>query len=165
MNARRRWLAFLLFVTVAVAFWPAREERDERVGPRKRGDEAVRMQVTAAAAAAAAAGSSLPQVANDKQVRLADMQSDLFPVETWAPPPGPHAPPPPPVPPPLPFEYLGRWEDAGRQTLFLMQGDRPVPVRPGQILSGNWRVDEITERAVVFTYLPLNMGSTLGITP
>jgi len=32
-------------------------------------------------------------------------------------------------------------------------------------LSASWRVDEITDRTVVFTYLPLDMQSILGITP
>jgi len=99
--------------------------------------------------------------------RLPRMQADLFPRQTWVPPPPPYTPPPPPPPasPPLPFKYLGRWVDDGRLTVFLVQGDKPIPVEPGQVLPGNWRVDEITVRSVVFTYLPLDMQSTLGITP
>jgi hypothetical protein len=102
--------------------------------------------------------------------RLARMQANLFPSQTWVPPPPPpkpHVPPPPPPPkpPPLPFKYLGRWVDGGQLTLFLVQGEQPIPIQPGQVLPGNWRVDEITETRVVFTYLPLDMQSILGITP
>jgi hypothetical protein len=96
------------------------------------------------------------------------MQADLFPRQTWVPPPPPYTPPPPPppAPPPLPFKYLGRWVEGGQLTVFLVQGGQPIPVAAaGQVLPGNWRVDEITARSVVFTYLPLDMQSTLGITP
>jgi hypothetical protein len=98
------------------------------------------------------------------------MQSNLFPSQTWVPPPPPPKPyvpppPPPPKPPPLPFKYLGRWVEGGQMTLFLVQGEQPIAVQAGQVLPGNWRVDEISDRLVVFTYLPLEMQSTLGITP
>ncbi|MDQ1303628.1 MAG: hypothetical protein QG595_1611, partial [Pseudomonadota bacterium] len=53
----------------------------------------------------------------------------------------------------------------GQLTVFLVQGEQPVPIKTGQVLPGNWRVDKITEGTVVFTYLPLDMQSTLGITP
>jgi len=46
-----------------------------------------------------------------------------------------------------------------------VQGEQPIAVQAGQVLPGNWRVDEISDRLVVFTYLPLEMQSTLGITP
>jgi len=46
-----------------------------------------------------------------------------------------------------------------------VQGEQPIAIQAGQILPGNWRVDEVSDRRVVFTYLPLDMQSTLGITP
>lgn len=162
MNTRHRWLALALIVTVAVAFWPGREDSDEVVETARRAD-----QQAPSAAAAAKPGASAPRAARE---RLARMQANLFPSQTWVPPPPPPKPyvpppPPPPKPPPLPFKYLGRWVEDGQQTLFLVQGELPIPVEPGQVLPGNWRVDEITERQVVFTYLPLDMQSILGITP
>jgi len=65
----------------------------------------------------------------------------------------------------LPFKYLGRWVDGGQQTLLLVQGEQPIPVKLGQVLYGSCRLDEITDRSVVFTYLPLEMQSILGIAP
>jgi hypothetical protein len=102
--------------------------------------------------------------------RLAALQADLFPRQTWVPPPPPAKPvipppPPPPEPPPLPFKYLGRWVDAGKETVFLLEGERAVPVTVGQVLPGSWRVESVSASGVVFTYLPLNMQSTMGITP
>ena len=165
MNTRQRWLALALIVTMVVAFWPGREDSDEVVETVRRTDKK-----TPPAAAATKPGTSVPQAATVARERLARMQANLFPSQTWVPPPPPPKPyvpppPPPPKPPPLPFKYLGRWVEGGQQTLFLVQGEQPIPIELGQVLPGNWRVDEITERTVVFTYLPLDMQSILGITP
>jgi hypothetical protein len=162
MNTRQRWLALVLIVTVVAAFWPGREDSDEVVETVRRADKQ--------APSAAKPGTTVPQAAAATRERLARMQANLFPSQTWVPPPPPPKPyvpppPPPPKPPPLPFKYLGRWVEDGQQTLFLVQGEQPIPVELGQVLPGNWRVDEITERTVVFTYLPLDMQSILGITP
>jgi hypothetical protein len=163
MKPRQRWLALALIVTMVAAFWPGREDSDEVV-------ETVQRVSKAAPTAGTAAGANGARQTPVVRERLARMQADLFPSQTWVPPPPPPKPyvpppPPPPKPPPLPFKYLGRWVEDGQQTLFLVQGEEPIPIQPGQVLSGNWRVDEITERTVVFTYLPLDMQSILGITP
>lgn len=158
MSPRHRWLALALAATLAAALWPAREDTEDTV-------EAVERAPRPAADAQVAAPVAPPPAATQ---RMAEMQGNLFPSQTWAPPPPPPPkplPPPPPSPPPLPFTYLGRWVDDGKLTLFLAQGEQPVPIHTGQVLLGTWRVDEITERQVRFTYLPLDMPSTLGITP
>jgi len=165
MNTRQRWLALALIVTMVAAFWPGREDSDEVVETVRRADKQA-----PPATAAAKSETTAPQAAPATRERLARMQANLFPSQTWVPPPPPPKPyvpppPPPPKPPPLPFKYLGRWVEDGQQTLFLVQGEQPIPVELGQVLPGNWRVDEITERTVVFTYLPLDMQSILGITP
>ena len=160
MKAHHKWLALALLATLAAAFWPQGRNPEEEVV-----EAATRSPAEPRRAAVA------PQEkAHTEPVRMADMQADLFPRQSWAPPPPPprpqiSLPPPPPSPPPLPFTYLGRWMDGGKETVFLMQGDRPLPIDAGQVISGNWRVDEITRGRVVFTYLPLDMQSTLGITP
>lgn len=164
MKPRQRWLALALIATLLAAFWPGREDTGEVVETVRRADRSVQ---TDAAAVAAKTG---PQAASATRERLARMQANLFPRQTWVPPPPPPKPyvpppPPPPKPPPLPFKYLGRWVDGGEQTLLLVQGEQPIPVKLGQVLNGSWRLDEITERSVVFTYLPLDMQSILGITP
>jgi len=163
MNTRQRWITLALIVTLAAAFWPGREDSDEVVESAAREDRAARLQAPSHVGADGPAQQAAPAA----RERLAAMQGNLFPRQTWVPPPKPYIPPPPPppAPPPLPFKYLGRWVDDGRLTVFLVQGEQPIPVATGQVLPGNWRVDEITARSVVFTYLPLDMQSTLGITP
>jgi hypothetical protein len=167
MNMRHRLLAAALVVTLVAAFWPASEndvgievvERSRPAGDRPAA-ESVPVQPA----------KPEPQTRAVAAERLAKMQANLFPSQTWVPPPPPPKPyvpppPPPPKPPPLPFKYLGQWVDAGQLTIFLVQGEQPIPVQIGQVLPGSWRVDEISERQVVFTYLPLDMQTTLGITP
>jgi hypothetical protein len=163
MNTRQRWLVLGLIATLVAAFWPGREDSDEVV-------ETVRRVSKPVAAVVPPADGKTAQQSAAVRERLARMQANLFPSQTWVPPPPPPKPyvpppPPPPTPPPLPFKYLGRWVDGGQLTLFLVQGEQPIPIQPGQVLSGGWRVDEITEARVVFTYLPLDMQSILGITP
>jgi hypothetical protein len=161
MNARHRWLAAALVATVIAALWPQPE--DDAIVPAR--------PAPPAAHPAPAAPASTPAVpAPAQRERLIAMQGNLFPQQTWQPPPPPpkpHTPPPPPPPqaPPLPFKYLGHWEEGGRKTLLLVQGEQPIPVQPGQTLAGGWRVDTISEHAVVFTYVPLDLQTTLGITP
>ena len=166
MNTRHRLLVAALIATLVAAFWPAREDDSVEVVESSR----------PAAERAAAESAAVPPARSESQAkaipgeRLAKMQANLFPRQTWVPPPPPPKPyvpppPPPPKPPPLPFKYLGRWVDAGQLTVFLVQGEQPIAVQVGQVLPGSWRVDEISDRQVVFTYLPLDMQSTLGITP
>jgi len=161
MNTRQRWIALALIATLVAAFWPGREEPSEVVETVRQRGKLTHASAPVVVDATAAHHAPAPRE------RLVGMQANLFPTQTWVPPPPkPYSPPPPPPqPPPLPFKFLGRWVEGGQQTLFLVQGEEPIPVRLGQVLSASWRVDEITDRTVVFTYLPLDMQSILGITP
>lgn len=161
MNLRHGVLAAALIVTLVAALWPAREDTVEPVvrarAPSVAPSEEVPPRIAALAEPVAGPAHRLP-----------DMHASLFPRQTWVPPPPPplkQPPPPPPSPPPLPYKYLGRWVEDGKLTVFLVQGEQPVRIDEGAVLHGTWRVDEITDRQVTFTYLPLDMQSTLGLTP
>jgi hypothetical protein len=163
MNTRQKWLAAALLATLAAVFWPEQQESGDNVVEAIKRPQGQSMPLTRASGSGQVDGNRV-----DTGTRLTEMQADLFPHQTWVPPPAKsHAasPPPPPRPPPLPFSYLGRWKDGGRETVFLAQGDQPLPIKVGQVVFGSWRVDEISRVEVVFTYLPLNMQSRLGITP
>ena len=169
MKPRQRWLALALIATLVAAFWPGREDSGE-VGEGEVVETVQRVGKPAPVAVPARGDKAAQHTAAAKHERLARMQANLFPSQTWVPPPPPPKPyvpppPPPPKPPPLPFKYLGRWVDGGQLTVFLVQGEQPIAIQMGQVLPGNWRVEEINDRRVVFTYLPLDMQSTLGITP
>lgn len=168
MNTRRIVLAVALAATLAAVFWPQREEAPER---------AMAEPVRRAAPAAAPERQAVPKpeaVPAGPGHELAaprlspEMTADLFPSQTWAPPPPPPPrppPPPPPEPPPLPFKYLGRWNEAGGEVLFVSHGNRVLGIRGGDELPGGWQVAEVGQRGVVFNYKPLNIQRTLGIAP
>jgi hypothetical protein len=76
-----------------------------------------------------------------------------------------NAPPPtPPKPqaPPLAFAYMGKLIDDEQTILFLTKESRNYILRQGDVIDGIYRVDEIGEHAVSFTYLPLKVKQTLA---
>lgn len=115
----------------------------------------------------------LPDVAPLKRDAALPEPGDLFASTSWVPPPRPAASRPrhrveqarAPGPPPLPFVYLGQYRDAARAVVFLMQGDRVLPVQAGDVIEGRYRVDEAAGDTVVITDLPLAVKQTLHMGP
>ena len=75
----------------------------------------------------------------------------------------PPPPPPPPQAPPLPFMYMGRLAEDQSTTVFLTAGDRNLVVKPGDVIDNTYKVEQVTDSAVVLTYLPMNQRQTLAI--
>ena len=107
-----------------------------------------------------------------------DPESDPFGTRDFRPPPPPKpkavpgqltagglAPPPPPPPqaPPLPFVYMGRLNEEQSTTVFLSAGDRNLVVKPGDVIDSTYKVEQVTDSAVVLTYLPMNQQQSLAI--
>lgn len=67
-----------------------------------------------------------------------------------------------PTAPPLPFQYFGRLTENGKTEVFVMRGDELLTVAPGQKL-GEYRVDQVGQSSIAFTYLPLKTKQTLDI--
>ena len=67
-----------------------------------------------------------------------------------------------PTAPPLPFRYLGKMIEDGKLAVFLARGDESLSVKAGTRI-GEYRVDRITDREVVFTYLPLKTKQKLPL--
>jgi hypothetical protein len=81
-----------------------------------------------------------------------------------APPASPQqATPPAPTVPPLPFRYVGRAVEAGRIAVFLEHGNANYSVAQGERAGRDYQVEQITEAAVTFTYLPLGARQTLVV--
>ena len=95
---------------------------------------------------------------------------NLFPAQSFRPPPKPEPPPPvlpppPPMAPPLPFTFVGAWTENGRETVFLERGSQLLTVHVGEDLPGGWRLDALSPEAATFTYVSLNQQRTLRIAP
>lgn len=90
---------------------------------------------------------------------------DIFSRKSWVPPPppaksGPLSPPP---PPPLLFKYLGKVMEGDETRVFLSLSDRNYIIRQGENIDNRYRVDEVNDHAITFTYLPLGAKQTLLI--
>lgn len=71
------------------------------------------------------------------------------------------APAPAPVAPPFPYAYLGGLTDDGVRTAFFTQGDRVLPVKAGDTVDAAYRVDQMNDKQMTLTYLPLNQNMTV----
>lgn len=100
--------------------------------------------------------------------------SGLFQSKSWyRPPPSPPSPPPkvsslpPPPPPPapgapqIPFTFIGRLIDGNDVTLYLSRNNQQYSAKLSDVLDGTYKVEKITDKSVVLTYLPLNIQQEL----
>lgn len=72
-----------------------------------------------------------------------------------------------PTAPPFPYAYIGGLTDEGLRTAFFAKGERVLPVKAGDLVDAVYRVDQMSERQMKLTYLPLNqpLVVSLGGTP
>jgi hypothetical protein len=73
-----------------------------------------------------------------------------------------HQPQPKPTAPPLPFKFFGRLTENGKTEVYLMRGDELLTIAAGQNI-GDYRVEQIEQKSIAFTYLPLKTKQTLDI--
>lgn len=70
-------------------------------------------------------------------------------------------PPPPPSAPQLPFKFIGRMIDGNEVPLFLANNNQLYSARVSDVLDSTYRVDKITEKTALLTYLPMNIQQEL----
>lgn len=176
---KRSWmLALALLAAVGAAL----HARDRTVEAPARIEAAAETQAPSSRRADArpsSAAAALPQVEIDRLDGLPERRrgspasADPFPAEPTpeqreaaaraaaaaAPPP----PPPPPQAPAVPFRFVGAQEADGVQLVFLEQQQQVHIARTGEVVADGWRLDKLTERSVIFTYVPLNQQRTIPI--
>jgi hypothetical protein len=122
-------------------------------------------------AAAVAAAAALPKtIAPPVRASLEQAgASNLFAANSWLPPPPPPPkeepppPPPPPTAPPLPFNFVGLLQDQAKPTAFLAKDDQLLLVTAGETVDGAYRIDSVSAKEIVLTYLPLNQRQSILI--
>src|SRR5262245_7496915 len=145
-----------------------------------RGDDGAGVELRAPAAGrnAPATRSKDPAVALAAPSRATvplQAAADPFVAVSFVPPPPPPppviaAPPPPPPPPPkappLPFSFVGLLEKGGgpKPAAFLARGDALLVVSAGDVVDNDYRIESLSEREIVVTYLPLNERQSLTAT-
>jgi len=154
---RQLALGAALAATLAATAWLATRPEDE---------------ATAAAAPArrAVAAASAPVAAPAAEGRQPWAEPAPAQLAAWQPPPPPSPPPapppqaavalapPPPVAPPAPYQMIGRLvegEGARAVEVALLAGpNQALSARPGEVLDGQWRVEQVSASGVRLTWLP-----------
>jgi hypothetical protein len=164
-----------LGVTLAAVRWA--DSLPEVADPNTGAKAESRPHVRAAREQQAAAQSTALDLQKLQRGPQSEPESDPFGTRDFRPPPPPKPkeasitaaagvlppPPPPPQAPPLPFIYMGRLDEEQNTTVFLTAGDRNLVVKPGDLIDNTYKVEQVTESAVVLTYLPMNQRQTLAI--
>jgi hypothetical protein len=89
--------------------------------------------------------------------------SDLFSVHSWMPKlkPSAAAAPVAPTAPPLPFRFAGQfYRDSGTE-VYLARGEEIFPVKEGDTLDGQYKVEAVTGSEVRFLHVPSGMAQTM----
>ncbi|MGH6645584.1 hypothetical protein [Aquabacterium sp.] len=173
-----------LILALALTAWVALQEDDAAVEPTRRADAPSRVPAPGQRASAGKGKSPAAAVKPDasqaqllvqsvaqwqSRPALAPWPSDQ--ANPWAsqrPPPPPPAPvvtaepPPPPMAPPFPHAWVGRFDDEAQRAV-LTGGDATWVVAVGDVIDGQWRIDQIQERQMSLTYLPLQQRQTIAM--
>lgn len=163
--ARRRWTILLsaLVITIAAIFYPVDNDQSEDAVVGVAG-------VARISRTAALVTSSSPNLLAGQSVS----DADPFAPRGWqAPPPpepkivpvvaaAPVVPLAPVGPPPLPFKFMGRMNDDGKQVLYLSLGDKILVARNGDTVEGSYKVLGIDAQQIEFEYLPTGEKQTLA---
>lgn len=166
-----RWgLLGALALTLLAVQWVNNEEAP----PSPARERASRAEPVRGAAGAQAEATPAPELNLNRlrRERYPESKSDLFKSDLWLSTLDPADPTGsaqqerrtgPPPPPPLPFAYMGKMLEGGQTVVFLTRGDQNFVVRKGQTLDRQYRVDQISDRTMVLTYLPGRVKQSLAI--
>jgi hypothetical protein len=161
-KARKLWLAGALLATLLAAQWVSGEEGE--AGPEALSESAearnFRKEAPSGRNAAENEASELDLERLERR-KFSAQAGDIFGQRSWVPPPRPE-PPRPPSPPPMQFRYLGKVVEGDETRVFLARGERNYIVRPGESINSQYRLDEVGDHNITFTYLPLNARQMLA---
>lgn len=184
LSPRHYVLAAGLAVSIAAALWAAQIEPEDAdlaqpVAAQRRAPVPVGGAASAAkpgmvAASPAALASApvpaplpVPNWAPAERGAWAPAAESQF--AAWAPPappPPPPAPPPPPpaepVAPPFPYQLIGRLVEAEGAVALLSSPAKTLAVKTGEVIDGQWRVDQIHERGLNLTWLPAKLTQSVN---
>lgn len=169
VTPRQLALGGALAATLAATAWVATRPEDDAaaavVAPARR--PAVAAAATASvlpAAPAPQAGARLPW-ADPSPTQLSAWQPPPPPPAPPAPPPVAAGPPPPPMAPPLPYQMIGRvveGEGGKAVEVALLAGpNRALSVKRGDLIDGQWRVEQVSTSGVSLTWLPAKLPQNI----
>jgi hypothetical protein len=65
--------------------------------------------------------------------------------------------------PPLPFRYVGRLSQNGKNEVLLMRGEPLFSLAAGDKAGDDYVVDRVGDSSISFTYLPLNTKQRMDL--
>lgn len=166
-KARKLWLAGALLATLLAAQWVSGEEGEAGPEALPESAEARNFRKEASAGRNAAENEAAENEAGELDLerlerrKFSAQAGDIFGQRSWVPPPR-SEPPRPPSPPPMQFRYLGKVVEGNETRVFLALGERNYIVRPGESINNQYRLDEVSDHGITFTYLPLNARQMLA---
>jgi hypothetical protein len=166
LGPRQFALGGALAATLAATVWTASRPDDDAAAP---------VAATALPARTPAATASAPLPVPSAGARQAWAEASAEQLAAWqpppppppppAPPPAPPAPPPPPMAPPLPYQMIGRVvEGEGAKAVevaLLTSPSRALSVRRGDVIDGQWRVEQVSASGVSLTWLPAQLPQNI----
>jgi hypothetical protein len=104
----------------------------------------------------AARGSEAKQPGIPTRSTLGKFAADPFSTQSWLPrrKPAVVSEPPPAVAPPLPYRFAGQFYRESGVELYVARGEEIFPVKEGDTLDGQYKVDSVNATEVTFVHLP-----------
>lgn len=166
MKPRQLALGGALAATLAATAW---------VASRSEADAAAPAAAALPARKPAASSPDTPRAAPTSDARQPWAEASPAQLAAWQPPPPPPpppAPPPaaavppaPPMAPPMPYQMIGRvveGEGAQAVEVALLAGPtRALSVRRGDVIDGQWRVEQVSSGGVSLTWLPAKLPQNI----
>ena len=178
----RQWLlGAALLASLAATFWAAQTGDDTAATAQPVAGSSRPAAVPAATAVAKTAAKAA------SAAEVAQLPTDWQPVQrkvwaappdgqfaAWAPPPPPPAPrevkgpppvPPAPVAPAFPYQIIGSLVQNGQTQAFLASPTRSLNARAGEVIDGQWRVDQVSATGLSLTWLPAQIKQQIALRP
>jgi hypothetical protein len=118
------------------------------------------------AAGSVESNSAAPRPEIPSRPSLRKIVSDPFLPRSWLPPMkriSPAAASPAPAPPPLPYRFAGRLNQGAVTQVFLGRGDEIIPIKVGDTIDGQYRIESISESGVTLVHLPTGIRQLIEV--
>ena len=117
---------------------------------------------------AAAPASEAKQPGIPARSALGRIAADPFSAQSWLPRRKPavvSSAPPEPVTPPLPYRFAGQFHRESGIEVYVARGEEVFPVKEGDTLDGQYKIDSVSATEVSFIFLPSGARQTLQFSP
>ncbi len=153
-------IAVLIALLAGAAAWVAIDLRGPAAPPSAKAPASGASQDPERAAAPA---SEAKQPGIPARSALGRIAADPFSAQSWLPrrKPAVVSAPPDPVTPPLPYRFAGQFHRESGIEVYVARGEEIFPVKEGDTLDGQYKVDSVSATEVSFIYLPTGARQTV----